>query len=91
MLFRSAPSALAITDGSPPSNTATQLFVVPKSIPTALAIICYSLYFCSFLLEFLPEHLATVLAIGHQSLGGSGRYLCNLLVVVNIPSPGGFN
>jgi hypothetical protein len=27
-----------ITDGSPPSNTDTQLFVVPKSIPTALAI-----------------------------------------------------
>jgi hypothetical protein len=33
-----APSAFVITDGSPPSNTDTQLFVVPKSIPTALAI-----------------------------------------------------
>ena len=31
-----APSALAITVGSPPSNTATTLLVVPKSIPTAL-------------------------------------------------------
>jgi hypothetical protein len=33
-----APSAFAITAGSPPSNTETQLLVVPKSIPTALAI-----------------------------------------------------
>ena len=33
-----APSALAITVASPPSNTDTQLLVVPKSIPTALAI-----------------------------------------------------
>ena len=33
-----APSALAITVGSPPSSTDTQLFVVPRSIPTALAI-----------------------------------------------------
>jgi hypothetical protein len=33
-----APSALAITVGSPPSRTDTQLFVVPRSIPTALAI-----------------------------------------------------
>ena len=30
------PSALVITVGSPPSKTATTLFVVPKSIPTAL-------------------------------------------------------
>ena len=33
-----APSALAITVASPPSRTLTQLFVVPRSIPTALAI-----------------------------------------------------
>ena len=32
------PSALAITVGSPPSKTATTLFVVPKSIPTAYPI-----------------------------------------------------
>ena len=30
------PSAFAITVGSPPSSIATTLFVVPKSIPTAL-------------------------------------------------------
>jgi hypothetical protein len=29
---------LAITVGSPPSRTATTLFVVPRSIPTARAI-----------------------------------------------------
>ena len=33
-----APSALAMTVGSPPSKTETQLLVVPRSIPTALAI-----------------------------------------------------
>ncbi|CAB4988208.1 unannotated protein [freshwater metagenome] len=33
-----APSELAITVGSPPSRTDTQLLVVPRSIPTALAI-----------------------------------------------------
>ena len=35
-----APYALAITVGSPPSRTDTQLLVVPRSIPTALAIVC---------------------------------------------------
>ena len=33
------PSLLAITTGSFPSNTATQLFVVPKSIPIILLMI----------------------------------------------------
>ena len=33
-----APSALAITVASPPSSTDTQELVVPRSIPTALAI-----------------------------------------------------
>jgi hypothetical protein len=32
------PSALVITVGSPPSRTATQLFVVPKSIPITFDI-----------------------------------------------------
>src|SRR5918992_4851385 len=32
------PSALAITDGSPPSMTAITELVVPRSIPTALAM-----------------------------------------------------
>src|ERR671934_513463 len=32
------PSALGMTVGSPPSITATTEFVVPRSIPTALAI-----------------------------------------------------
>ncbi len=41
------PSALAITVGSPPSNTATQLFVVPKSIPITFAIL-----FSSLILKF---------------------------------------
>jgi hypothetical protein len=34
-----APSAFAITVGLPPSMTATQLFVVPRSIPMILLII----------------------------------------------------
>jgi hypothetical protein len=33
------PSLFAITTGSLPSNTATQLFVVPKSIPMILLMI----------------------------------------------------
>ena len=32
------PSALAMTEGSPPSSTATTEFVVPRSIPTARAM-----------------------------------------------------
>ena len=36
-----APSALGITTGSPPSMTATQEFVVPKSMPIVFAIINY--------------------------------------------------
>ena len=38
------PSALAITVGSPPSSTATTLFVVPKSIPTAFPILNYPFF-----------------------------------------------
>ena len=38
------PSALAITVGWPPSITATQLFVVPRSIPIILLIVFSSLY-----------------------------------------------
>src|SRR5688572_16227956 len=34
-----APSALAITVDSPPSRTATTEFVVPRSMPTALAML----------------------------------------------------
>ena len=37
------PSALAITVGFPPSITATQLFVVPKSIPMILLIMIFLL------------------------------------------------
>src|SRR5574344_1662482 len=45
------PSTLAITTASPPSITATQEFVVPKSIPITLLIIflhiyLYNLIFC---------------------------------------------
>ena len=34
------PSAFGITVGSPPSSTAMQLFVVPRSIPIVFAIWC---------------------------------------------------
>ena len=36
------PSALGMTTASPPSMTATQLFVVPKSIPITLDIMIAS-------------------------------------------------
>src|ERR1035441_8986654 len=36
------PSALGMTTGSPPSSTLTTELVVPRSIPTALAIVCSS-------------------------------------------------
>src|SRR5215203_7568720 len=36
-----APSALAMTVGSPPSRTATTLLVVPRSMPTARAMLGY--------------------------------------------------
>src|SRR3954449_6631385 len=35
-----APSAFAMTVGSPPSRTATTELVVPRSIPTARAMCC---------------------------------------------------
>ena len=40
-----APSALAMTTGSPPSMTATQLFVVPRSIPIILLITLRLLFY----------------------------------------------
>src|SRR5688572_22676788 len=35
------PSALAMTVGSPPSSTATHEFVVPRSMPTARAMVVF--------------------------------------------------
>jgi hypothetical protein len=50
-----APSAFAITVGFPPSMTATQLFVVPKSMPIIL-LIFYILLNCSaFILKFFLD------------------------------------
>src|SRR5687767_7668534 len=37
-----APSELAMTVGSPPSRTATTELVVPRSMPTARAMVCAS-------------------------------------------------
>jgi hypothetical protein len=37
------PSAFAMTVGSPPSMTATTLFVVPRSIPITFAMVPYCL------------------------------------------------
>src|SRR6056297_2703698 len=37
------PSALAMTTGSPPSRTETTELVVPRSIPTARAMVAYLL------------------------------------------------
>src|SRR3954462_14807731 len=39
-----APSAFSITLGAEPSMTATQLLVVPRSIPITLAILCVPLH-----------------------------------------------
>ena len=47
------PSEFAITVGSPPSKTATQEFVVPKSIPITFAISVSSCYFATFTMEGL--------------------------------------
>src|SRR4029078_3298117 len=38
-----APSALGMTTGSPPSSTETTELVVPRSIPTGLAMVALSL------------------------------------------------
>jgi hypothetical protein len=40
------PSALAMTTGCPASMTATQEFVVPKSMPTTFAIVKFLHYTC---------------------------------------------
>jgi hypothetical protein len=46
------PSLFAITTGSLPSNTATQLFVVPKSIPIILLMML--IFFASYLSKEMP-------------------------------------
>ncbi len=42
------PSAFGITVGSPPSSTAMQLFVVPRSIPMVFAMRRFSFCFVCF-------------------------------------------
>src|ERR1700744_4852862 len=50
------PSSLAITTGSLPSMTATQLLVVPRSIPIIFPIL-YKIYQISRLIKNLPESI----------------------------------
>src|SRR5271154_6850569 len=64
------PSALGMTTGSPPSSTATTELVVPRSIPTALAMV-----FCLL----LAAHAGLTLEISSSGspypCGVSGRHL----------------
>ena len=55
-----APSAFAITTGSPPSITATHEFVVPKSIPITFDIIYSSSNSFSFLYHLIGNLNHTV-------------------------------
>ena len=48
------PSLFAITTGSLPSNTATQEFVVPKSIPIIFPMIVIFLFIIYSLISFCP-------------------------------------
>ena len=50
-----APSALAMTVGSPPSSTLTTEFVVPRSIPTARAICDAGAVAGTIFLPLLPK------------------------------------
>ena len=50
-----APSALAMTVGSPPSRTLTTEFVVPRSMPTARAIVNTSMKKLSFTGSSMPD------------------------------------
>ena len=48
-----APSALAMTTGSPPSRTATTELVVPRSMPTARAMRGTSGYGCRWVVRLI--------------------------------------
>src|SRR5215203_552289 len=59
-----SPSELEITTGSPPSKTATQLFVVPRSIPMLLVMYLSSrgdrgLRLQQYLARWLPCSIST--------------------------------
>src|SRR4051794_14386763 len=57
------PSALAITVGSPPSRTATTELVVPRSIPTARAMVGHSLRMGNLCLVLLPPVLLRLVVL----------------------------
>jgi hypothetical protein len=48
------PSALGMTTGSPPSNTDTHEFVVPRSIPITLPMFITSVIFFFFMINGYP-------------------------------------
>ena len=54
-----SPSALVMTTGLPPSTTATQLFVVPRSIPITLLILVVLSVFATRIF-FLQYHIGSV-------------------------------
>ncbi len=64
------PSELAITFGSPPSITATQELVVPRSIPMILPIIPLLISYKpdrQFKSEFLPDIVSCQIILYHNS------------------------
>src|SRR5215218_582866 len=69
-----APSALAMTVGSPPSRTDTTEFVVPRSIPTARAMLWYLRLLGSSVTESVkrlePDQLNSVVGLNERKQPG---------------------
>src|SRR6478609_9991613 len=63
------PSAFGMTVGSPPSSTATTELVVPRSIPTARAMVSIPP-----VLSLSLQHSAYKLSALGSTLGGSGLF-----------------
>src|SRR6266567_3105419 len=78
-----APSAFGITTGSPPSITATQLFVVPRSIPitfgTVASYLFVSCMYCGLFIEtvhFSQQVIHNLRHVAYNSDGASILHAC---------------
>src|ERR1700704_4356962 len=69
------PSAFGMTVGCPPSTAAMTEFVVPRSIPTALAMVASQVVSGSVTSELIHERLECLVLFAQQAAEGANEGL----------------
>src|SRR6202022_436619 len=77
------PSAFGMTVGCPPSTAAMTEFVVPRSIPTALAMVASQVVSGSVTRELIHERLECLVLLAQQAAEGANEVLGRRAAALN--------